>query len=351
MSGTIVAPRQRDLDELSRQLGSWLACQMPQATELRVANLSYPSGAGMSHETILFDACWKEGGRNVTEGLVARVKPTANMVFPDDLFTEQYRLMRVLHENKWVPVAEPRWIEQDDAVVGAPFFIMRKLVGRVPISRPPYAQVGWIAEATPAQRARLWENGVRMLASVQKVPLSEVSFLEGKEDARSGLGQEWDKYARFVEWVSQDRRWPVLDAALEQLRGRWPRNQPPGLVWGGAELVNMMFDDNFDVVAVMDWEQPSLGGALHDLAWWLFMSDMKHSAGSGRPHLEGMGTREETIDLWRECTGIPTDDIDWYEDFMALKIGCLATSTAKLWGASPPDHSPLARRLNLQIRA
>ncbi len=220
MSGTIVAPRQRDLDELSRQLGSWLACQMPQATELRVANLSYPSGAGMSHETILFDACWKEGGRNVTEGLVARVKPTANMVFPDDLFTEQYRLMRVLHENKWVPVAEPRWIEQDDAVVGAPFFIMRKLVGRLPISRPPYAQVGWIAEATPAQRARLWENGVRMLASVQRVPLSEVSFLEGKEDARSGLGQEREKYV-FQQITQGDNEYVFRnDTYLYGIRAR-----------------------------------------------------------------------------------------------------------------------------------
>jgi len=154
---------------------------------------------------------------------------------------------------------------------------------------------------------------------------------------------------RFVAWISRDRRWPVLEAALKHLRERWPKNQPAGLVWGDARLGNIMFDDDFEVVAVMDWEQPSLGGALNDLAWWLFLSDAMHSTGSGRPHLEGMGTRAETIQLWRDVTGVSTDDLDWYEDFTALKISCLSVSTAAIKGAPMPDHARLARRLNLHL--
>jgi aminoglycoside phosphotransferase (APT) family kinase protein len=110
---------------------------------------------------------------------------------------------------------------------------------------------------------------------------------------------------------------------------------------------NMMFDDKFEVVAVMDWEQPSLGGALHDLAWWLVLSDMRHGAAPGRPHLDGMGTREETIALWGEVTGISTADIEWYEDFTALKLSCLGIRTARLKGAPPPDEAWLARRLKV----
>jgi len=75
-----------------------------------------------------------------------------------------------------------------------------------------------------------------------------------------------NKYRRFVAWVEEEREGPVLRAALARLRERWPANQPAGLVWGDARLGNIMFDDNFEAVAVMDWEQPSLGGALHDLA-------------------------------------------------------------------------------------
>jgi aminoglycoside phosphotransferase (APT) family kinase protein len=72
-----------------------------------------------------------------------------------------------------------------------------------------------------------------------------------------------------------------------------------------------------------------------------------HGATADRPRLEGMGSREETIALWREVTGVPTDDLEWYEDFTALKISCLAIRTAALKGWPEPTAADLARRLKL----
>jgi len=348
MSNVIVAPQTRDLVELGAQLSRWLAARMPGAQDLRIENLAYPFGAGQSHETILFDAVWRQDGRDHARGCVVRIKPTRHTVYPDDLFDQQYQLMQVLHEEGRVRVARPLFFEADPEVLGAPFFLMEKVKGRVAVSVPPYAQSGWVAEATPAERARLWENGVRQLAAIQSTPLDKVQFLAGAAPARDGLAQEWDKYVRFVDWVQQDRPWPVLERALEQLQSRWPANQPAGVVWGDARLGNMMFDENFQVVAVMDWEQPSLGGALHDLAWWLYLSGMMHGALPGaKPTLEGMGTREETIALWREVTGISTADIEWYEDFTILKICCLSIRTAGLKGHPLPDEAGMAKRLKL----
>ena len=74
----------------------------------------------------------------------------ANMVFPDDLFISQYRVMRLMHARRWVPVAEPLWLEESDAVIGAPFFVMKRVYGRVPVSRPPYAEQGWIRRRWPS---------------------------------------------------------------------------------------------------------------------------------------------------------------------------------------------------------
>jgi aminoglycoside phosphotransferase (APT) family kinase protein len=347
MSDQIVAPRTRDLAELGAQLIPWLQRRLPEASDLRITSMDYPRGAGRSHETILFDLSFRQDGRERSEGYVVRVKPSANMVYPDDLFEEQYRVMRELRDLAIVPVADTLGYEDDPGIVGAPFFVMEKLIGRVAVNHPPYAQVGWVAEATPAQRRKFWEQGVRNLALIQKVPLDRMQFLAGPDGARDNLAQEWDKYDRFVEWISQDQRWPVLDAARDRLRANWPKNQPAGLVWGDARLGNMMFDENFDLVAVMDWEQASLGGALHDLAWWLYMSAFGHEEQPGRPHLEGMGTREETIALWQDVTGIPIDDLDWYEDFTAFKTACLGVSTARVWGTHEPDHTALARRLGI----
>jgi aminoglycoside phosphotransferase (APT) family kinase protein len=352
MSDAIVAPETRDLDILATQLGAWLSERMPDAHAVKIDNLSYPRGAGLSHETILFDATWSTGGASETQGFVVRIKPTRHQVFPDNLFDEQYRLMRVLHEQGHVRVAKPFWLEPDSALLGAPFFVMEKKIGRVPVSMPPYADSGWVAVATPAQRATMWEAGVRQLAAIQRTPLESVAFLAGSTaGAKDGLAQEWDKYRRFIAWAADDTYRPVLEAGMERLERSWPKNQPAGLVWGDARLGNMMFDDGFDVIAVMDWEQPSLGGALHDLAWWLVLSDLHHKASATRPYLAGMGTHDETIALWREVTGIATDDIEWYEEFVHLKMSCCSLSTSKLGRFPGLGPEAMARRLKVGVAA
>jgi aminoglycoside phosphotransferase (APT) family kinase protein len=347
VSDVIVAPEVRDLRLLASQLAAWIASRLPDAEAVRVENLAYPFGAGQSHETVLFDLSWSQDGRPMTQGCVVRIKPTRHTVYPDDLFDEQYRIMQVLYADGRVRVARPLWLETDPTILGAPFFVMEKVRGRVAVSVPPYAEVGWVAEATPTQRAKMWEAGVRQLAAIQNVPRASLSFLEGPEGARSGLAQEWDKYTRFVRWVSADRRWPPLEAAVERLQQRWPKNQPEGLVWGDARIGNMMFDENFDVTAVVDWEQPSIGGALHDLAWWLYNGEVMHGHPDGTPRLAGIPTRDEIIGLWREVTRVSTDDLDWYEDFTRLKFAVLGVRTAALRGLPPPDEAVMAKRLRL----
>lgn len=348
MSDVIVAPATRDLEILAGKLTRWMESRMPGAGGLRLAEFSYPRGAGQSHETILFDAHWREDGADRAQGYVVRIKPSSFTVFPDNLFEEQYQVMKVLHDGGYVRVARPVWLEEDASVLGAPFFVMEKVKGRVPVSVPPYARTGWLSEATPAQRRHLWEGAVRQLAAIQLVPLDEVRFLAGPDHAREGLAQEWDKYERFVDWLREDPRAEILAAALDRLKGVWPANQPVGLVWGDARIGNMMFDEAFDVVAVMDWEQPSLGGALHDLAWFCTLAETMHGRSSQiGAYLEGMGSREETIALWEEVSGKSAADLEWYEEFTQLKMSCTGVRLDMLRGTQMLAAEGLRRRLKV----
>lgn len=347
MSDVIVAPNVRDLDELALSLAGWLAPRMPEARDIRIGNLTYPRGAGQSHETILFDAQWREGADMREQGMVVRIKPTSFTVYPDDLFVEQYRIMQVMHETACVPVARPLWLEEDASLLGSPFFVMEKKTGRVPVSIPPYSESAWFFESSPEQRHRMWENGVRNLALIQKAPMERLGFLKGPEHAREGLDQEFDKYTRVVAWIQEDRPWPVVERGLARLKDLWPDNRPAGIVWGDARIGNMMFNDDGEVVAVMDWEQPSLGGALNDLAWWVVNGEMMHGARGERPHLAGMGTREETIALWEQITGISADGLEWYEDFTILKMMCLGIRMAAMRGQPPMDEAMLAKQLKV----
>ncbi len=348
MSDVIVAPETRDLADLARDLAAWMQRQMPQAANIVLENFDYPRGAGQSHETILFDARWTEGGLKRFQGFVVRIKPGSFTVFPDNLFDEQFAVMKAVHESGLVAVAKPMWLEHDVTVIGKPFFVMEKVKGRVPVSIPPYAKSGWLVDAAPPQRRVLWENAVRQLASIQRVPLDRVRFLEGPVHAREGLAQEWDKYERFVEWVRPDPRAEVLAKGLERLKAAWPANQPEGLVWGDARIGNMMFDDDFNVVAVMDWEQPSLGGALHDLAWFTVLSETMHGKTSYTGAcLEGMGSREETVALWEEVSGKSAADLEWYEDFANLKMACTGVRLDNLRGTQMSTIESMRRRLKV----
>ena len=348
MSDVIVAPETRDLDELAARLAGWLAGQIAGAKDIRIDNLSYPRGAGQSHETVLFDARWTEGGQAREQGCVVRIKPRSFTVFPDNLFDEQYAIMKLLADGGAVKVARPLWFEEEAGILGNPFFVMEKKLGRVPVSIPPYAKSGWLSEATPDQRRHLWDGAVRQLAAIQTVPVADAPFLAGSGDARDGLAQEWDKYERFVAWLEGTEPQPVLRRALDRLRGMWPVNQPEGIVWGDARIGNMMFDDNFDVVAVMDWEQPSLGGALHDLAWFVTLAETMHGKTSQYgAYLEGMGSRDETIALWQEICGKSVADLEWYEDFTNLKMSCTGVRLGHLRGTAMMDPATMAQRLKV----
>lgn len=326
-AATIVAPRTRDLDTLADRLASWLQDRMPDAHDILISNLSYPLGAGMSHETILFDADWTEGGKAVRRGMVVRIKPTGDsLVYQDDMFEEQYRLMKLMHEESDVRVAAPLWFEADPELLGAPFFVMEKVAGRVAVSYPPYSKSGFLAdEATSEQRRVMWEDTVRQLALIQRVPVPDFLAQPGQP---TGFDQESDRWQRYMAWIGPREELPLLYQGFDRLMAALPANRPEGIVWGDARLGNMMIGADYRVAAVMDWEQPSQGGALHDLAWWL-LSERNYTVSQGIAPLDGMGTREETIALWEEVSGKSAADIDWYIAFVMFKQECLGTHMAR----------------------
>ena len=347
-SSAIVAPAVRDLDELAAAMVGWLGGKMPAAENIRIVDLSYPLGAGMSHETILFDVLWREAAVEQRQGMVVRIKPTLHLVYQDDMFEQQFRLMQLVHESGLVPVARPLWFESCAELLGAPFFVMERVAGRVAVSYPPYSQEGWLVETAAADRRKLWTDAVTQLASIQKVAINEAQFLALPGEFAENFDQELDRWERYLNWVDPEQGAVLLRKGFERLVAARPSNRPEGIVWGDARLGNMMIGDDHKVAAVMDWEQPSLGGALHDLAWWL-CSDRAQTESRGIPGLAGMGSRDETIALWSEVSGKSAADIEWYEAFAMFKMECLGIRMVALrnmdLGAGNEPGMQLARYL------
>ena len=124
-----VAAQQRDLDAVHAGLTRWVRAQHPHATDVRLGPLRKPS-TGYSSETLLFGLTWTEDGADKEDELVARLPPAGGGIFPEYDLTRQADVQRALATTT-IPVAEPLAVELDESWVGAPFFVMRRVAGRV----------------------------------------------------------------------------------------------------------------------------------------------------------------------------------------------------------------------------
>jgi aminoglycoside phosphotransferase (APT) family kinase protein len=334
--------RLRDPNDVERALLAWLPGRVGSgATGVRVGNFDYPVGAGASNETILFEATWNERGEERRADLVLRVHPARNQMFLETYFREQFELLSVLHEHGLVKVPQPRWFEDDPSLLGQPFFVMSRLRGRVPVSRPVYNASGWLADATPAQRHTVWQSAFTELTRIHAVPLDLVQFLDRPDLGGTGLEQLLTYWERSIPWCTGGTHPPFFLEVAQWLRDHVPADHADGLSWGDARMGNMMFGDDYQLVGVMDWEQASRAGSAFDLGWWLFFDDF-HSVDHGIPRLDGLGNRPETLDLWEELVGNAAPDTRWYEIFAGYAVLQLSLRSMVMYGGKPTDDDVVA---------
>ena len=95
-----------DREQARASLERWLAERLPEGSAPEIQELSSPSGSGMSSETLLFDARYREGGQRRQASLVARLAPHAAdvPVFPRYDLDAQFRLLDLVARHSKVPV-------------------------------------------------------------------------------------------------------------------------------------------------------------------------------------------------------------------------------------------------------
>jgi aminoglycoside phosphotransferase (APT) family kinase protein len=320
-----MAPQgKRDLDAAAAALAAWLLPRLPDARDVEVSELEQPSTGGYSNEPLFFTASWRAADREVRRELVARIQTPGPSLFPNGDMRREHRLLRALNDTD-VPLPEMLWLEDDASVLGAPFVVMERVRGRIAPDNPPYTAEGWVLELGREDQARLYDNALKATAAVAAV---DPSLVAGAGIDRPAPGEAPSEErlrfaADYVEWATQGRAFPVLDAGLEWLRESCPAvEEPLVLSWGDARLGNMIVGDDLDVVAALDWEQAVIGSPELDLSWWLF-SRRTHGEGLGLDLPPGFPSRDETIARYEELTGHEMTHIDFYEVLSAL-IGAVA---------------------------
>jgi aminoglycoside phosphotransferase (APT) family kinase protein len=333
-------PQQRDLEMARTSLQTWLAGTLD-VDDVTVSDIGGPAFTGFSNETLLFDAEWSASGERQRQGMVARVKPTGYTIFLESVFEEQYRVMEALGQHTDVLVPKVIGYERDESTLGAPFFVMEKVEGRIPEDSPPFHAGGWVTEIEPAGRESMWWSGIEQMARVHRVDWRTLGldFLDDSTRGRLGLDQQLNYYAEYLEWAAGGRPQPVTEAAFEWLqRNRPTTDEPIGLCWGDARIGNMIFEQH-RCAAVLDWEMVTLGRWEQDLAWWLFL-DRHHSDGLGVPRLAGFPSHEATIARYEELMDRTAEYLDYYSVFAGFRFAVVmirVIAMAVAFELLPPD--------------
>jgi aminoglycoside phosphotransferase (APT) family kinase protein len=190
---------------------------------------------------------------------VLRRKPAGKLLPSAHAVDREYRVIRAL-EGTDVPVAHGFGLCVDPAVLGADFYVMDHVEGRI----------FWTAalpEVAAENRRAIYLEMTRVLAALHAVDYAAVGL--------GDYGKPTQYVARQVSrWTQQYRASATEEIeAMERLIEWLPKNVPAddqtSLVHGDYRLDNTVFHPTEPrILAVLDWELSTLGHPLVDLAYF-----------------------------------------------------------------------------------
>jgi aminoglycoside phosphotransferase (APT) family kinase protein len=326
----------RDVTTLPAVMAQWLSTVSPGGARPGVTVESGVDSTGMSSETIIMTARWREDEPR-GQKLVARVAPTSEdvPVFPTYRLDHQFEVVRKVAELTDVPVPNVRWLETTGDVLGTPFFVMDYVDGVVPPDVMPYTFGGnWFSDA-PAERQReLQDATVGVLAKLHSIPdpQSTFAFLNQTAEGDTALRKHYNWVRSWYDFSVPDiGRSPLLERTFEWLEANWPNDAAaaePVLLWGDARVGNVLYRD-FQPVAVLDWEMVTLGPRELDVAWMIYahMVFQELAGLATLPGLPGVMREEDVRSTYRRLTGVEVGDLRWFYVYSGVMWACVFMRT------------------------
>ncbi|CAN5150439.1 phosphotransferase family protein [soil metagenome] len=290
--------------------------------------------AGYSGTTAFFTASWIAHGATVECHLVLRMQSHVHQVFLAPDAVRQAGVMERL--GRHVGVLTPRIVltESDSGVLGAPFYLMTRVEGRVPSDVPSWHKRGWTVALSAADRSRMYDNALRSLVAVHAVTdAGDLAFLRASNDTsnRTSLEHYLDGLVAWHAWCAEDLHVgaDLLEQALAVLLSTAPTTTVEGVVWGDARIGNICFADDLSVAALFDWETATTGPPDIDVAWWLMFERYLCEA-LGFSRQPGTPDDDEILRRYEELGGRLTGDISYYLLLAAVVLGLITNRLAVL---------------------
>jgi aminoglycoside phosphotransferase (APT) family kinase protein len=316
-----------DAEALTAGLRRWVTAAFP--AECRLVKAAYPDEGGSSFN-LMFDVAegGNAGGGNAAHYVARLASPGPGyQTFPDESLSRQVRYLQVVRANSDVPVPEVSFYESDGRWLGAPFFVMPRYRGRAWPSDPPYNFGGWVLDLPAEERARMQDVLVSVIAGIHSVRADRCDLSEFSRPwlGSSPLAGQVNYVRELYDWARGARRYPLLEQALDWLRGHVPgRSDPPCVNWGDARAGNLLFADG-EVSAVLDWEGACLGYPEVDIAfvWLMHRYYQQRAEAQGIAGLPELFRAEDLAERYASLTGQPLADLHWFQVLGAARAAAI----------------------------
>jgi aminoglycoside phosphotransferase (APT) family kinase protein len=303
--------RPADREQVRAAFQGWLRDITRDAT---IQQFDVP-GTGASNGTYL---CTVDFGAEVRE-VVLRVQPVENQFLdPDAIF--QSRVMEALAAHSQVPVPKVLWRESDPSTLGAPFFVMERVDGRV--LSDSHHELGWALDLSSVERARMYDSTVQAFATLHDTPLGAAFDFLKRPGQGTALQRHMEWLQRWHHWAARGRSLEIIDDGLRYVLDHCPEDESEHISWGDARPGNMIFADDLSVAAVIDWELAATGPAEIDLGWWLMFEESQTTA-RNIDRLEGVPSEAAIVAQYEALRGRPVRDLDFYKVMAALQFAII----------------------------
>jgi aminoglycoside phosphotransferase (APT) family kinase protein len=252
---------------------------------------------------------------------VLRSRPAGQLLPSAHAVDREFRVMSAL-KGSGVPVADVYALCEDPAVIGATFYVMDYVEGRI----------FWDAtlrEVAVEERRSIYAEMIRVQAAIHSVDYVAAGLSDyGKTGGY--IERQLSRWTRQYR-ASETERIDAIERLIDWLPMHVPHEDPVALVHGDFRLDNTIFHPREPrLLAVLDWELSTLGHPLVDLAYFCMIyhlsSDAFRGLGGADPVALGIPTQAENVAayLWlRDMPPIPPRDWNYYLVFCMFRLAAI----------------------------
>jgi aminoglycoside phosphotransferase (APT) family kinase protein len=256
---------------------------------------------------------------------VLRRKPFGPLLPSAHAVDREFRVISALH-GAGFPVARPHVLCEDDGVIGAAFYVMDMVEGRV------FWEAALPGVATTA-RTEVFNAAIDTLAQLHNLRPDTIGL--------GDYGKPGNYFARQVgRWTRQYRdaeteRIEAVERLIEWLPRTAPAQERESIVHGDFRLDNVIFHPTENrILAVLDWELSTLGDPLADFSYflmnWAMPADGRNSLNGLDLAALGIPSIEAVVERYCRATGRDgAPDLNWYFAYNLFRLAGILQGVKK----------------------